>query len=97
MRTLVYIGDPTCEPCVAYKRAVIEPLMERYPENIEFHVAGDARALEIGARKRVTVYPTIVVERGGEEEFRFTAFLQPEELAEIIEGEGVPLLSGGAL
>lgn len=97
MRTLVYIGDPTCEPCVAYKRAVIEPLMERYPGNIEFHAGRDARVAEIEARKRVTVYPTIVVESGGEEEFRFTAFLPPDELAAIIEGEGKVLGGGGAL
>lgn len=87
MRKLIYIGDPSCKPCKHYKETVVDPLMERYPDRIEVHVGHDKKIEEVNARKCITHVPTIVVERDGVEELRFSAFLESEELESIIKGD----------
>lgn len=84
MRNIVYIGDRSCKSCKFYKETVIEPLMERYPNNVEVHVGYDAKIAEADARKKITHVPTVVVESDGREEFRFSAFLKLGELEDII-------------
>lgn len=84
MRRLIYVGDRSCRPCRHYKETVIDPLIERYPGSIEVHTGWDGKIEEINARREITRVPTIVVEHEGAEEFRFSAFLEPEQLEGII-------------
>lgn len=84
MRRIIYVGDRSCRPCRHYKETVIDPLMERYPGSIEVHTGWDAKIEEINGRCAITRVPTVVVEHDGREEFRFTAFLEPEQLEDII-------------
>lgn len=84
MRRIIYVGDRSCRPCRHYKETVIDPLSARHPGCIEAHVGWDAKIEEINRRKEITRVPTLVVEKDGIEEFRFSAFLEPEQLEGII-------------
>lgn len=84
MRHLVYFGDKGCKPCREYKERVIDPLIAKHPGSIEVHTGFDARFALANQVAPVTKVPTIIVERGGLEEFRFTAMLEAEQLEEII-------------
>lgn len=86
MRKLIYIGDRSCRTCRHYKETVIDPLMEKYPEQIEVHVGFDAKIEEVNARKMITSVPTLVIEDDGVEQFRFSAFLESDKLEAIITG-----------
>lgn len=88
MRHIVYLGDKTCKPCRDYKMSVIDPLIVKYPDAIEVHPEWDARFAKADALHPVTKVPTVIVETEGEEEFRFSAFLEPEQLESIIRYSG---------
>lgn len=84
MRRIIYVGDRSCRPCRHYKETVIGPLMRKHPGAIEVHTGWDAKIAEINGRSEITRVPTLVVENDGAEEFRFSAFLEPEQLEGII-------------
>lgn len=91
MRRIIYIGDRSCRPCRHYKDTVVEPLMSKHPGAIEVHVGWDAKIAEVNERAEITRVPTIVVEKDGLEEFRFSAFIEPEQLEGIITCESETL------
>lgn len=85
MRKIIYIGDKSCRPCRHYKKTVIDPLMEKYPDQVEVHIGWDAKIAKVTARKEITRVPLVVVENDGEEEFRFNPLLvSAEQLEEIV-------------
>lgn len=84
MRKIIYIGDKSCRSCKYYKKTVIDPLMEKYPDRFEVHTHWDSKIAEVNAREEITRVPTLVVENDGKEEFRFTAFLEAEQLEGIV-------------
>ncbi len=97
MRRIIYIGDRSCRPCRHYKETVIDPLMARHPGSIEVHTGWDAKIAEVNARRKITKVPTVVIEKDGREEFRFSAFLEPEQLEGIIACESDTLTAGEVL
>lgn len=88
MRRLVYLGDKNCPPCRRYKREVMDPLSEKYPGCVEVHPEWDARFAKADALIPVRQVPTIIVEKDGNEEFRFSAMLEAAQLESIITHEG---------
>lgn len=84
MRNVFFISASYCNACNGYIERVLTPLLEKYPSNLEVHMNYDAKIAEVNARGKLMRVPTVVVEHNGEEEFRFTAFLEADELEEII-------------
>lgn len=97
MRNIVYIGDRSCKSCKFYKETVIDPLMERYPNNVEVHVGYDRKVGQVDAREKIKEVPMLVVEKDGCEEFRFSAFLGFDALEAIVTCESDVLTAEEAL
>lgn len=97
MRRIIYIGDRSCRPCRHYKETVIDPLIERHPGAVEVHVGWDSKIAEVNARSEITRVPTVVVEKDGREEFRFSAFLEPDQLEGIITCDAETLSAGDVI
>ena len=75
---------PSCGTCNVIRREVVEPLQEEYPDRVHILYDWDADLARIDGRKAVTNVPLFVIEDDGREEFRFSAFLKPGELEDII-------------
>lgn len=94
MRHIVYLGDGSCGPCRAYKESVIDPINERHPGAIEVHPKWDARFARADAVIPVKTVPTMIVEKDGVEEFRFSAMIPEDQLEAIVTHEGDVLTLG---
>lgn len=88
MRRIIYIGDRSCMGCRRYRETVIDPLAAAHPGRVEVHIGWDAKINEVNGHCPITRVPTIVVERDGVEEFRFSGFLNYDQLEEIVECDG---------
>lgn len=84
MRNIIYIGRKGCNACEYQRETVIEPLRQKYPENVSVHYNWDDVIARVNAAKTITRIPLIVVDCDGNEEFRYNGSLTFEELEEII-------------
>lgn len=84
MRNILFIGRKGCNACEYQRETVIEPLRQKYPDNVSVHYNWDASIARVNAAKTITRIPLTVVECNGVEEFRYDGALTFEELEEII-------------
>ncbi|RVU97054.1 hypothetical protein EII22_08965 [Coriobacteriales bacterium OH1046] len=83
MRNIVYIGRDGCAMCESILDLVVAPLMDKYPDRITSHFSWDQDVERVNSRKPIDRVPLFVVERDGEEEFRFSGWLSADEIEEI--------------
>lgn len=80
-----YITRAGCPSCEAYRRAVIEPLSEEYPERVRVHEAWDGLMERLNNAERITRVPMVVVTDGGREVMRMLEMPTLERLEDILE------------
>lgn len=91
MRNILFIGRKGCNACEYQRETVIEPLRQKYPDNVSVHYNWDAAIARVNAAKTITRIPLVVVECNGVEEFRYDGALTFEELESIIKCESATL------
>ena len=84
MRNILYIGRKGSNACEYQRETVIEPLRQKYPDNVSVHYNWDAAIARVNAAKTITRIPLTVVECNGVEEFRYDSALTFEELEGIV-------------
>ena len=84
MRNVVFIGQAGCKACERMYETVIAPLAKRHPANVSAHYRWDSAVERVSRRGTITRVPLIVVENGGEEEFRYSGGMTLEELEAIV-------------
>ena len=91
MRNIIYIGRRGCNACEYQRETVIEPLRQKYPDNVSVHYNWDDVIARVNAAQKITRIPLTVVECDGREEFRYGGALTFEELEGIINCESKTL------
>lgn len=84
MRDIIFIGRKGCNACEYQRETVIEPLRQKYPDNVSVHYNWDDVIARVNADKKITRIPLTVVVCDGCEEFRYVGAFTFEELEEII-------------
>ena len=84
LRDIIFIGRKGCNACEYQRETVIEPLRQKYPDNVSVHYNWDDVIARVNADKKITRIPLTVVAHDGCEEFRYDGALTFEELEAII-------------
>ena len=84
MRDIIFIGRKGCNACEYQRETVIEPLRQKYPDNVSVHYNWDDVIARVNEAKTITTIPLVVVEHDGCEEFRYVGAFTLEELEAVI-------------
>lgn len=84
MRNVLFFGLHYCGCCNEILEGVVKPLMRKYPGNVTAHYGWDEAIARANGRKKVKTVPLFVVEKDGEEEFRFSGRLEADQIEGIV-------------